>query len=173
MRKIPDKIQAINLLKFYGCDENLIKHCEAVAKKSVEIAKKISEKGIKVDIDLVEIGALLHDIGRSKTHGIRHGVEGANILKDYPELARICERHIGAGITKEEAVALGLENKDYLPETLEEKIIAHADNLISGYEEVPIEETIKKFDEKFGKNCIQGRRIKELAEYIENLMKKP
>lgn len=170
--KIMSKEEAINLLKFCGCSENLIKHCKAVSKKAVEIAKKISENGINVDINLVEIGGLLHDIGRSKTHGIMHGIEGAKILKDYPELARICERHIGAGITKEEAVALGLGNKDYIPETLEEKIIAHADNLISGDKEVPIEETVKKFDEKLGNGCVQGKRILELAKYIENLMKK-
>lgn len=172
MKKIPNKKQAINLLKFYGCDERLINHCKAVSKKAKEIAEKISENGIKVDINLVEIGGLLHDIGRSRTHGIRHGVEGADILKEYPELARICERHIGAGITKEEAIILGLENKDYIPETLEEKIVAHADNLILGDKEVPVEETIKKFDKKLGKNCIQGKRIRELAKYIENLMKK-
>ncbi|MFN4308934.1 MAG: HD domain-containing protein, partial [Sulfurihydrogenibium azorense] len=111
-------------------------------------------------------------IGRSKTYGIMHGIEGAKILKDYPELAKICERHIGAGIPREEAIKLGLGNKDYIPETLEEKIITHADNLISGNKEVSIEETIKEYDEKFGKDCIQGKRIMELAKYIESLMKK-
>ncbi len=54
---------------------------------------------------------MLHDIGRSKTHGISHAVEGAKIVKQYgypEEVQNIVERHIGAGITEEESVKLGL-----------------------------------------------------------------
>ena len=63
-------------------------------------------------------------------------------------LALIAERHIGAGITKEEAIELGLPPKDYLPVTLEEKIVAHADNLIFGTERVEIDAVIKKFEKR-------------------------
>lgn len=169
---VMDKNLAISLLRSSGCDEKLIAHCIAVSVNAKKIADVISEKRkIKIDLNLVETGALLHDIGRSKIHGITHGIEGAKILADYPELARICERHIGAGMSKDEAVKLGLENKDYIPETIEEKIIAHADNLTSGTKTVGIEKTIKKFERRLGKDHPSVKRIIELNDFIENLMK--
>ena len=103
---------------------------------------------LEVDMELVKTGALLHDIGRSQTNGIKHAVVGAELLKErgFPwEVVNIVERHIGAGISREEAKVLGLPPKDYLPLTLEEKLVAHADNLIHGTQEVDLEFVIKKW----------------------------
>ena len=50
--------------------------------------------------------------------------------------------------------------KSYLPETLEEKIVAHADNLISGSEEVDIDFVIRKWK----------RRIEDSEDNIERLI---
>ena len=53
--------------------------------------------------------------------------------KAWPrEVVDIVERHTGAGIDAEDAKALGLPVKDYTPKSLEERIVAHADNLYSG-----------------------------------------
>ena len=104
---------------------------------------------------LVEAGGLLHDIGRSKTHEVDHAVVGAELIRerDMPEeLILVVERHIGAGIPADEAVELGLPEKHYLPESLEEKIVAYADKLISGRREVSIEVTIKDFSTKLGED---------------------
>jgi len=129
-RELPTREQALGYLRENGCDETVIRHCEAVSALAVKIAKKC-----RADVDLVEIGGLLHDLGRCKSHTLTHAVEGAKIATSLhlpPELARIIERHIGAGILPEEAVRIGLPKKDYSPKTLEEKIVAHADNLMSG-----------------------------------------
>jgi uncharacterized protein len=104
---------------------------------------------------LVEIGGLLHDIGRSRSHEVDHAVVGAEILKEMglsEALVLIVERHIGAGIPADEAVELGLPERHYLPESLEEKIVAYADKLLSGRREVPIEVTIKDFSTKLGED---------------------
>lgn len=133
----------IDDLKKVKCPENVIEHCKAVYKKAL----KISESFDNVDLDLIKKGALLHDIGRSKTHGIMHAVEGAKIARGlgYDEaVCNIIERHIGAGISENEARELGLPVKSYVPETLEEKIVAHSDNLISGTEEVNLEFVVEK-----------------------------
>ncbi|PKP59180.1 MAG: HD domain-containing protein, partial [Candidatus Altiarchaeales archaeon HGW-Altiarchaeales-2] len=68
---MPDRVFAINLLNKEGADERVIKHCIAVSKCAVEIAGKISKKkNIVIDLNLVETGGLLHDLGRSKTHSV-------------------------------------------------------------------------------------------------------
>lgn len=134
----------IELLKKENTPENVIEHCKAVCTKAMKIASNFDD----VDYDLIRKGALLHDIGRSRSHGIRHAIEGVEIARKYgygEDVLNIIERHIGAGITKDEAKILGLPEKSYVPQTLEEKIVAHADNLISGTKEVDIDFVIKKW----------------------------
>ena len=134
----------IEILKKEKTPQNVIDHSIAVYNKSLEIAKNFPN----ADLDLIKKGALLHDIGRSKTHSITHAVEGREIACRYgydENVLNIIERHIGAGITKDEAKKLGLFEKSYVPETLEEKIVAHADNLISGTKEVDVDFVIKKW----------------------------
>lgn len=162
---------ALRLLSAEGCDAHLLSHVKAVSLLAKQIASKIKSKGADIDVDFVEVAALLHDIGRSRTHGIRHGVEGAAILRKlgFEGYARVCERHIGAGLTRTEAKELGLPEKDYLPETLEEKVVAYADKLIDGDKVVPIENTIKDFKEKLGSAHPSIERIRELASYIISL----
>ena len=146
METLPSKKQCLSYLHESGCSEEVIAHCLAVRDLAVRIAKKAH-----ADIKLVEVGALLHDIGRAKTHGITHGIEGVEIAKTLklPEKVKnIIERHLGAGIPKDEAIQLGLPPKNYIPITLEEKIVAHADNLIEDGEKQTINAEIKKVLEK-------------------------
>ena len=138
-----DKME-LELLEKEHTPNNVIEHCKAVYKKAMKIAANFDN----VDEDLIRKGALLHDIGRSKTHGITHAVEGVKIAERYgysDDVLHIIERHIGAGITEEEASKLGLPKKSYVPVTLEEKIVAHADNLVSGSKEVDIDFVIEKW----------------------------
>ncbi|MFH1125490.1 MAG: TIGR00295 family protein [Candidatus Altiarchaeota archaeon] len=162
--------EALRLLAESGCSKRVIEHCKAVSKQAVGIARKIGKKGYKVDLEFIQAASLLHDIGRSRTHGIRHGIEGARIMKNHPKYARVCERHIGAGIGKKESKKLGLPAKSYIPRTLEEKIIAHTDNTIEGRKVVPIERTIKAYEEKLGKTHPATKMVIRLSDYIEKLM---
>lgn len=165
--------EAVSLLKNKGCSPEVVKHSLAVSTLALKIGKIILDNGYEVDLEFIKIASLLHDIGRSKTHGIKHGIEGAKILRElnFPEkFARVCENHLGAGISKEEVKSLGLPLKDYFPETLEEKIIAHSDNLIEHDREVPLGKTIKKLTHELGKNHPAISKVKSLSEEIEALM---
>ena len=149
----------IELLRKENTPENVIEHSKAVCRKAMKIAANFDD----ADKELIKKGALLHDIGRSRTHGITHAIEGVKIAEGYgysKDVLNIIERHIGAGITESEAVKLGLPKKSYLPVTLEEKIVAHADNLISGSEEVDVDYVIRKWK----------RRIEEPEDNIERLI---
>lgn len=157
----------LKILKQEETPENVIEHSKAVYKKAMVIAANFKN----ADKDLIKKGALLHDIGRSKTHGISHAVEGAKIVKQYgypEEVQNIVERHVGAGITEEESVKLGLPKKSYIPQTIEEKIVAHADNLLSGTKDVDIDFDIAKWKRKIDK---PEENIKRLIELDNELIK--
>jgi len=170
--KLPEKTQAIALLRKTGCPQNVIEHCLSVAALAVEIAETCAKQGVAVNLHLVETGALLHDIGRAKTHDVRHGVIGSGMVAELglPDaVALIVERHVGAGITQEEAVKLGLPPRDYVPQTLEEKIVCYADKLISCNKKVSIEETLRQFTSDLGEGHPAIERLKALHEEIVKL----
>ncbi len=148
---LPTREQALQLLHENHCSAQVIAHCEAVAKLAKETAEVCKKKGLKVNVELVEIGALLHDLGRSKTHSVHHAVAGVEIAKkaglSEPVIA-IIKRHVGGGITTAEAAELGWPEDNYVPVTLEEKIVSYADKLVETSERVPIEMTINKLREE-------------------------
>ncbi|MEM3226908.1 MAG: HDIG domain-containing protein, partial [Thermoplasmata archaeon] len=137
--------------------DSIIKHSEAVTELAVKIGAMCN-----ADLKLIEIGAMLHDIGRVKSNGLDHGIIGANIVRKlgYPEdVAKIVERHIGAGLDVDSSLTLGV-SYSLIPETIEEKIVAHADNLISGQKRVPLKKVI---DSYISKNLVtEALRIEKL-----------
>ncbi len=171
---IPSRENALELLKNLKVPTHVRKHSIAVAKKAMEIANKI--KKAEINKNLVEIGAILHDIGRSKTHGFDHSLIGGKILRNmgYPkELAQICERHILGGFDSEDAESVGLPRKNYVPQSLEEKIVCLADKYYTGYKEVSIEFRFQKWFKKYGRTKIlvkSKKRIDEIQKELTDLM---
>jgi uncharacterized protein len=168
-KELPSSQEALKLLFEGGCSNKVVKHCKAVSALAVKFAQACKGKGLTVDVDLVEVGALLHDIGRSKTHDVSHAVVGVEIAKslNLPQsVISIIECHIGGGISAEEAEKLGLPVKDYFPVTLEEKLVAYADKLIKGSRVVPIERTIEQFSRTLGDDHPAIDRIIRLHEEL-------
>ena len=125
-----------DLLRKAGCSERVIAHCRAVCTLALSFSGSAT-----VDRDLVREGAMLHDIGRSRSHSITHAQEGAAILRALgirDDVVRVAERHIGAGLTADECSLMGLLPRDCMPRTLEEQIVANADNLVQGHRETSI-----------------------------------
>jgi len=173
-KDLPTREEALNLLSESGCSRRVIKHCKAVASLAVEIAQKLKKNGLNVNVKLVEVGALLHDIGRSKTHSVHHAVVGAEIARSHglpDSVVSIIERHVGGGITREEASKLGWPPKSYVPETLEEKIVCYADKLIEGNRKVPVQITIAKLAQELGDDHPAISRIQELHKHFSSLVK--
>ncbi len=164
----------------YELPESVREHCKRVAEIASRIAAKISANGHEVDREAVLLGALLHDIGRAVTHDpFEHFLKSAEILRKegFPEkIVRIAERHFSAGLSSEEAAKLGLPAKDYLPKTLEEKIVSFADNLTFGSREWGFEDFIRRLDEIDAENPelrwlteATRRRVRKIKEEIEKL----
>lgn len=168
---LPSRQMALKLLFKVGCSRSVIRHCKAVAAVATGIAEACRKKGLNVDVKLVEIGALLHDIGRSKTHSVHHAMAGVEIARslNLPEpIVSIIERHVGGGITVEEAKRIGWQPKSYIPQTLEEKIVSYADLLIERSRRVPIKKTIERFSKELPPSSIKGMR--RLHEEITSLI---
>jgi uncharacterized protein len=168
---LPSREQALQLLREHGCSKKVINHCKAVAELALETAKKLKDKGFQVDFALVEAGALLHDIGRSKTHTVHHAVVGAEIAKAavLPDsVVSIIKRHVGGGITAVEAEKLGWPKDVYVPITLEEKVVSYADKLIENGKRAPIEMTVEKLSEEMKWEAAE--RVRKLYEEINGLM---
>ncbi len=171
--QIPSAEECLNILKQQGCSEEVICHSKAVREKAMRIAKKT-----QANQQLVEAGALLHDIGRSRTHGIDHAVVGARIAKKLglsKEIVGIIEHHIGAGLTPSVAKSLGLPCKNYMPQTLEEKIVCHADNLIDDCIhqdiEVEVERALNEGKKDYAKQLVKlHKEISELIGMDANLV---
>jgi uncharacterized protein len=171
--RLPSREQALKLLHDTKCPSKVIAHCGGVAKLARKTAETCRKKGLEVDVDLVEIGAILHDIGRSKTHSVNHAIAGAEIAKlnGLPvQVVCIIERHVGGGITNAEAKKLGWPKGNYCPETLEEKIVSYADKLVETHEYVPVEFTIERLREE--KRYAAAERVIKLHNEIANLVGK-
>lgn len=173
----------VALLMKAGVSEYDITHCVKVAEKALEIARRA---GSKLDMELVGRGALFHDLGKAQTHGIEHGLVGAEIGEDLdlpPAITDIMEKHIRGGLTEAEAMELGLPVKDYSLGSLEEKIVIYADRLVDiitdGFVDIAGDELeaerrfeeILRTHEKYGKNEKTILRYLAYHKEIQGLMK--
>ena len=163
--RLPSREQALKFLRQSGCSQNVIRHVEAVSELACEIAEACNRRGYPVNVHLVEIGALLHDIGRSKTHTVHHAVVGAEIARSLglPEsVVSIIKKHVGGGIAARDARKLGWPKDVYVPQTLEEKIVCYADKLVEGSRRIPIEKTMSRFEQELPPSAVE--RIWKLHE---------
>lgn len=169
------------LLKYYeegsALLELLTTHSEMVARKALSLAE---HTGLGVDKEFIRDAAMLHDIGIFRCNApsihctgiepyIRHGIIGGSIMREEgcPEIANVCERHTGSGLTAKEIERQGLPlpHHDFLPVTLEEKLICYADKFYSKsgnpIEEKPFER-VRASMAKFGEDSLA--RFDEMAE---------
>lgn len=169
--------------KYYPSDDNLrrllLHHSRQVAERVEKIVRRHPEW--ELDSSFLEDAAMLHDVGIFRCdapgihcHGnapyLHHGILGAEILRHeavnaeaalrprYEQLARVCERHTGTGLTAEQLEILDIHvaSPDLMPETLEEQIVCYADKFYSKSHperERTIEQTIESL-RKFGEDGV-------------------
>ena len=119
-------------------------HCQAVTELALKIAR--AHPGLGADEEILVFGGMLHDIGIKFTDApdigcfgdlpyLAHGYMGRELLEKegLADIAPVCERHIGVGITVEDIRNhnLPVPLRDMTPQTIEEKIICYADKFYS------------------------------------------
>ena len=151
----------------------LLDHSRLVTRKALKVGRYLAEQGESIDLKFIAEAAMLHDIGMILTdtpelgcHGqgsyLQHGIRGKEILEKegLPRHARVCEKHIGVGLTADEIrrQQLPLPVRDMQPETLEEQIICYADLFYSKGDKNPISgrnpDNIRDKLKKYGKNKV-------------------
>ena len=149
----------------------LLQHGKYVTRKALETAAGVMH--LNPDLDFINEAAMLHDIGicmtdapdlgcTGKYNYLCHGYLGREMLAEIglPKHGLVCERHIGVGITVRDIKQqkLPLPERNMVPISLEEKIIAFADKFFSksslmSAKEKSVQE-IKNSLLKFGENKV-------------------
>jgi len=136
-RKIKNYFQVSDILK---------SHCDKVAEVALDICKRLKNKGIILDENVIVAASMLHDIAKGNAH---HEEVGANWISEmgYEEISRIVKEH--------------MELRE-IPEALTEKeVVFLADKLVMEDKIVTIEQRFSH-KEKLNNNNVM----------IENIIKK-
>jgi len=168
------KTHTISLLKKHNLTDQKIAHCLLVADIALNLAKKLKQKNPNLDIDLnlVEIGAILHDIDAgvpNKKQG-EHGKIGADITRQEgldEKIAQITLRHPIDAILDPKRI----------PQTWEEKIVAYADKRARKDKKVSLKERFEFWfaedlpDEQLAIFRSAYPKFQELEKEIKTLIK--
>ena len=128
----PDEPECDYLLKHYTTPDNVIAHCRAVSQKAERIAESLNSS-IRLDNKLIKSAALLHDIAKTEKN---HDKTGGNYLMKcgYPLVAKIIHSHHN----------LAQEDLETISEST---VVFYADKLISGTDEVTLDERFSRSSE--------------------------
>ena len=160
---LPTRKECLAIIREYHVPLHILKHSLGAAKLAVFLAQKLKEKGIAVDVDLVDRACLLHDIVRicdfresdysrfkhpvteqdkakwkqlrTRYKEIPHEDVAYELLKEkYPVLAQTVKKH--------RYTALLDENER--PNTWEEKLVYYADKRVMHDRIVPLKERLQE-----------------------------
>ncbi len=179
---IPEDVSRI-INKYYPTNSLVYKfyftHCVMVTELCLKLAN--ANEHLLIDQQIVIKGGMLHDIGIIKTNApeigcygeypyIAHTYLGREILENEGlfEIAPVCERHIGMGLTVDDIIRSGfpLPHRNMVPISIEEKLICYADKFYSKTEKHLTKpkslETIRKKVSKYGEDKLQ--KFEEFSE---------
>jgi len=92
-KPFPDYEECMEILKLSNVKQEVIEHMLSVSEFSNKIAVLLNKKGYNLNINAVQSGALLHDVGKGKK---AHAEEGAKIARNfgYECLSEIISEHM-------------------------------------------------------------------------------
>ena len=141
--KIPSESQCEELMREFGVPENIREHSQQVRRVANLIAEKISEKGVKVNLRLVDRAALMHDVAKIRCikNKCSHSEEAEKIMREkgFPEVARVVGLH-------------GLDSVNAFDEdtSIEAKIVWYADKRVTRDKIVSLEKRYEYLKEHYG-----------------------
>jgi putative nucleotidyltransferase with HDIG domain len=130
---LKDRTEALLLLKELGATTRLVHHAQVVGETADLVLLRFQVLGVSCDVQLIEVGAVLHDAGKIQHPqelsgpGSLHEQAGKEMLLSrgvQPEVARFCISHAAW---------------DSPEVSLEERVVALADKLWKGKREADLE----------------------------------
>jgi uncharacterized protein len=153
---IPDREKCLQLMQQFEMLGNIVAHSLEVSKVALFLSEELNKKGQRIDVRLVEAGALLHDI--AKTGCLRtkedHTRAGYCLLKEigYDRIGEIVAQHVWL-----------LKEGD--PSSVsEEEVVNYADKRVRHDQIVSLDERFVDLRERYGKD------FKSIA-YLERMEK--
>ena len=167
--KILSTDKCYDLLKKYNVPGHIIQHSETVCRVALFLSYELNKNGEKLDIQLINAAALLHDITKFedlKTH------------KDHAKTGKILLENLGfsrIGVIVGEHI--NLQDKRGIKTISEAEIINYSDKRVMHTEVVTLPERFKDLRERYGLNKktlneSTVKRINELELKIYELEKK-
>lgn len=154
-RDASSRDKVVSLMREHNFPSERIDHSIAVADLAIELSALMANNGLHIEENVVEKGALLHDVGylhckgdlieipgwehlgiRIPTDDINHPMTGALVVKEWGFSDKVTDcvlKHNIGGFTIEECTALKVNpipEKDCAPITAEEKVVHYADHLM-------------------------------------------
>ncbi len=142
--KIPTEQECLELLKQAKIPKHIMEHTLKVTQVATVLAELFIAKGEKINLDLVNAGALLHDIDKMNTLNTgRHGHAGCDFItkKGYAEVGTIIKKHRISSIRGSDP-----------PKTWEEKLVFYADLRVNEAEVVPFKERFEYILKRYWSN---------------------
>ena len=148
---LPTHKQCLRMLKEHHVPSHIVAHSLAVAKLAVFLSERLKEKGLPVDVALVDSACLLHDIFRicELEKSEAHEDAAYNLLKKkYPVLALTVKKHRYSSL---------LDEKER-PTTWEEKLVYYADKRVMHDRIVPLKERLEEAHKRNAPPCRRKAR---------------
>ncbi|MBW3002286.1 HD domain-containing protein [Candidatus Woesearchaeota archaeon] len=169
---IPTREECLKLLDEYKVHESIQTHSKLATKIALFLAKKLKEKDVDINLELIEAAGLLHDIAKAVDFTHHEGLSEEE-LKKAKELQ---EKYPGV----DHAEAAYLELKDQYPEVAEiirvhnvknisnvktwaQKVLNYADKRAQIDKIMSLQERMKDFEKRYGV-VIAKERITAYAE---------
>jgi putative nucleotidyltransferase with HDIG domain len=144
MEIVPDRNECRMLMEQHGMLDNIVAHSLEVSKVALFLSEGLNQKGQRIDLRLVEAGALLHDI--AKTGCLRtkedHTQAGYRLLKQmgYERVGRIVGQHVW------------LDGEGDPFSVSEEEVVNYADKRVRHDQIVSLEERFVDLRQRYGKD---------------------
>jgi len=157
-RSIPTDAECYAMLNKYQSDHRVLRHGEKVAAIGSALAVALNQAGLKLNIDLVSAGGLVHDLAKGKRNHAKHG---GRLLAGmgFPELASIVGSHMDMNFSPEDAID-------------EMAIVFLADKLVQGDKRISLAERFHPALQKFRDNPEISRAVRQKMQAAETIQEK-
>lgn len=156
---VPSYDECISILEEQHVPSNIIAHTKKVCEVALRVCDVVSSRGISVNRELVQAGALLHDVKKLEE---KHEMVGADFVTSlgYTEVGDVIRTH---GLAN-------LKIHGMRPATIEQKIVFYADKRVKNDEVVGISERFKDIRDRYPGFDAAGEEEKTAQDIEDELL---